>query len=135
MRISCQVIFVDGKPNRNNRIYTNEAVENILNTWKDHTDIIFGMFDALEYHLKDVCGKITNVYLDGDTVVVEGELFDDHNGTKILKQLKEVGLNMYITTSGTGDLAEDNKTVKDFQLHHFILSNDSAFEVSGIEEL
>ena len=135
MKISCEVMMVDGNPNRNNRIYTADAFNNILNTWKEHTDIIFGIFDRLEYNPENVCGKITNAYADGDTLIIEGDLDDNHIGTKILKSLREVGLNMYITTSGIGDLDKDNKTIKDFQLHHFNLTNDSAFDVCAIKKI
>lgn len=136
MKIKCQVMLIDGKPNKNKRIYTNEAVENILNTWKEHRDIIFGMDEENpDYKLMDICGKVDNVYLEGNIVVIEGELFDNHNGTKILKQLREVGLNMYITTTGHGILSEDGKTVKDFELYYFNLTNDSSFDVYAIQEL
>ena len=136
MKIKAEVMFLDGKPNRNNRIYTNEAAENILNTWKEHNDIIFGMNDEnIEYKPIDICGKVDNVYLEGDIVIVEGELLDNHIGTKILKQLREVGLNMYITISGCGDLKNDSKTIENFELHHFNLTNDSAFDVYAIQEI
>ena len=70
MKIDGQIMYVDGNPNRNGRVYTNETVNNILKNWKNHTDIIFGMPD--NENDKDICGKIEYVYLDGDILVAEG---------------------------------------------------------------
>ena len=134
MKIDCQIMYVDGNPNRNGRIYTNEIVNDILKNWKNHTDIIFGIPDNEKD--KDICGKIENVYLDGDILVAEGELFDSHNATNILKQLYKVRLNMYIVVNGYGCInMNDGKTVEDYELVSFNLSNSSSFDVLPIREL
>lgn len=134
MKIDGQIMYVDGNPNRNGRVYTNEIVNNILKNWKNHTDIIFGMPD--NENDKDICGKIENVYLDGDILVAEGELFDGHDATTILKHLYKVGINMYIVVTGYGYInVNDGKTVEDYELVSFNLSNTSSFDVLPIREL
>ena len=60
-------------------------------------------------------------YLDG-AMALDITKFSDFS--KILKQLREAGLNMYIPITGCGDLKNDSKTIENFELHHFNLTND-----------
>ena len=135
MKIKAEIMFLDGKPNKNGRIYTAETANNILETWREHKDINFGDVDYDDFKPKNICGQISNIWLEGDTIIAEGELFDNHIGTKILKELNKVGLGMYLSFSGAGTYDYDNKTIKDYELVCFHLANESAFYVSKIEEL
>ena len=138
MKFRSEIIHVDGNPNKNGRIYTAETVESILKTWKEHKYIVFGFSENDEEIIikpSEICGQIDNLWLEGDSVMAEGHMLDEHIGTKVLKELNEVDLGMYISINGIGAYENDNKTVKDYELKYFSLTNESAFCVDKIKLL
>lgn len=136
MKIKAEVIKFTKEPNRNGRLYTTEALDIILNTWKDKSSIVYNPSGSWNGEPPiNICGNVTNAFLNDDcTIGITGELFDDHQDTKYIKKVIKSGKKLYLTVSGYGCLSfKDNKTVEDYELNHFMITPDCAFDVKSIE--
>lgn len=141
MKFKAEIMVLDASKNRNGRIYTHKCAEEILATYKDHNKIYLGYLEDVDNeskYLDRVCGKVTNVYMErtyiGDTLYAEGEIFENTQGYKIYNELKEIGLDMYLTITGFGTLVEMG-TVTDYEFKYFDLVTDDAFNVNSIKEV
>lgn len=134
MKFKSEIMKIDKKSNINHRIYTQESIENILNTWKEHNYIIYNPSQELDEDLKYICGKITNLYLDDDSLLIaEGELFENPIASGI-KQLMNIGKNMYLSISGFGIINSFDE-IEDYEFNHFIIVDESSFNVKPMGEI
>ena len=124
MKIRAEVIKVDGNPNKNNRIYTQEVIENIINSWKQHNMIKYE--DDSDFNYRNVCGKVTDAYASGNSIIVEGELYNECFNDCF------VAPNTYLTISGYGNVNMNNE-IEDYELDHFTIVTECSFDVKPLE--
>lgn len=107
-------------PTCNGRIYTKECLESankyiqenlkeggLLSEFSENVD-------EFEIYTKALSHKITDSYIENDTLNVELEILNTPMGINVQNALNE-GLNLYACTRGVGMLNDDN-IVSDYEL-------------------
>jgi hypothetical protein len=115
------------KPNRNNRIYTRECLEKVINESKSKIDegLLF-VTDRIQYspevNVSDIIGNVKSLEIEGDKVVA------DIHGYKIpilgkihIETFINDGIYLEITPNGIGSLNEKNEII-DYKLISFSIS-------------
>lgn len=134
MKFKAEIMKINGNANTNHRIYTQESIKNIFNTWKEHNYIIYNPSQEIDEDLNCICGKVTNLYLDKDSLLIaEGELFKNPIADAV-KQLMDIGKNMYLSISGYGAISFLNE-IKDYEFNHFIIVDETSFNVKPMDEI
>lgn len=116
-----QKILMFGRPNTNNRTYTQEAAEHIVE--KINSGNMMGMLGFQETQmtvdLTKVSHRMENARIEGEYVIADAVVLDTPEG-KTLRQLVESqqnvphSLGVNFATAGVGDLQLDG-TIKDFK--------------------
>lgn len=102
------------------RIYTKECLESANNYIQEKlkNDGLLGEFseniDEFEIDTKTVSHKITDSYVENDTLYVDLEMLNTPMGINVQNALNS-GLKLYACTRGVGMLNDDN-TVSDYEL-------------------
>lgn len=118
--------------NTNDRIYPLNVVLNIqkqiqslidenrcLATLHPDTSTITELID-----LRNVAGMIDGVKLENDTLYVKWHLLNTPSGQIV----KNSGINLYMISSGMGEVNNDNFVKDDYEFIQFIITSDSSWE-------
>lgn len=117
-------IFLESEQqNRNGRIYQKSEIENAvrkINEAASSGRYVLGELDhpngSLEVSLKNVSHKITEMYMQGNNAIGKAEILEKHPSGQIAKALIESGINIGVSSRGSGYVNESTSTVEGFEM-------------------
>ena len=136
MKFRAELIKINGKPNKNGRIYTEEALKNIEENIFNKNVVYYpfkGDYDITEYTPFDIVGKIIDVKRENNTLFVIGEFIDNVSVNPIIEIIKDLKC-LYLSPNGYGCYSfKDNKTIEDYEYDYCSITKEPAFDVKPIE--
>ena len=136
MKFKAELIKIDDKPNKNGRIYTEEALKNIEENILNKNVVYYsfeGNYDITEYTSFDIVGKIIDVKRENNTLSVIGEFIDNVSVNPIIEIIKDLKC-LYLSTIGYGCYSlRDNTTIEEYEYDSCSIIKEPAFDVKPIE--
>lgn len=136
MKFRAELIKINGKPNKNGRIYTEEALKNIEENILNKNVVYYpfkGDYDIIEYTPSDIVGKIIDVKREDNTLVVIGEFIDNVSVNPIIEIIKDLKC-LYLSPNGYGCYSlRDNTTIEEYEYDYCSITKEPAFDVKPIE--
>lgn len=117
-------IFLESEQkNRNGRIYQRQEIQEAvdkINEAANQGRHILGELDHpsgnLEVSLKNVSHKITEMYMEGNNAIGKAEILESVPAGQIAKGLIESGINIGVSSRGTGMVNESTNMVEGFEI-------------------
>lgn len=106
--------------NRNGRIYDRGELEKAVNQINDAAASgrhILGCLDhpnTLEIKLEEVSHRLMNAVMEGNQVICKAEILEKHPKGAIAKALIESGVQLGVSTRGSGTVNESTGAVRNF---------------------
>lgn len=112
MKITTELLKI-GEKNLNGRIYTEEAVNEMVNqfTWIRNTNGVFfgqmGFPEDLDVNLSKVSHSVERIWVENNTLYGEIRILDTPEGNKIRDIMAEVDRSVVFRSRSTGSVNED----------------------------
>ena len=139
MRFRAELIKINGKPNKNGRIYTKQTIKEIKKNILKYNSVYIVINDFHDFYsigAAFIIGKITKVKEKigwfKRTLIVEGELNNSEFANAIISEAQK-GVEIYLSPNGTGTYKDDNKTIIDYKYDSCSIITEPAFDVKPIE--
>lgn len=136
MKFKAELIKIDDNPNKNGRIYTEEALKNIEENILNKNAVYYPFkedYDITEYTPSDIVGKIIDVKREDNTLSVIGEFIDNVSVNPIIEIIKDLKC-LYLSPSGYGCYSlRDNTTIEEYEYDSCSIIKEPAFDVKPIE--
>jgi len=122
-KIYLKGIFMESEQkNRNGRIYQRSEIEKAVNKVNEAAKAgrhILGELDhppSLEVRLENVSHKIVDMYMEGNNAIGRAEILVNTPKGQIAKGLIEAGVNLGVSSRGTGSVNENTGMVEGFEV-------------------
>jgi hypothetical protein len=117
-------IFLESEQqNRNGRVYQRSEIQEAVNKINEAATQgrhILGELDhpagSLEVSLKNVSHKITEMYMEGNNAIGKAEILEKVPSGQIAKGLIEAGINIGVSSRGSGMVNESTGIVEGFDI-------------------
>jgi hypothetical protein len=112
MKITTELLKI-GEKNLNGRIYTEEAVNEMVNQfmWKRNTNGVFfgqmGFPEDMDVSLSKVSHSVERIWVENNTLYGEIRILDTPEGNKIRDIMAEVDRSVVFRSRSTGSVNED----------------------------
>lgn len=135
MKFRAELIKINGKPNKNGRIYTEEALKNIEENILNKNAVYYSLDEDNFYDFppKNIVGKIIDVKRENNTLSVIGEFIDNVSVNPIIEIIKDLKC-LCLSPNGYGCYSlRDNTTIEEYEYVSCSIIKEPAFDVKPIE--
>ena len=135
MKFRAELIKINGKPNKNGRIYTEETLNEIEKNILIKNLVYYSLDenDFPDFTPKNIVGKIINVKREDNTFVVIGEFINNVSVNPIIEIIKDLKC-LHLSINGYGSYStKDDKTIENYEYDSCSMILEPVFDVKPIE--